>query len=256
MQSVIYLFVSPSGRAYAGKHECKHAAFPRRGHGALPSGYRGSGTLWAKVTRRHGPAIRWIILRRFGDDAARADIDAAERRAIRLVRAIWADRCLNVFAGGGGITSADASALWTDPVYAGRVIQAINSPAVQSKKSVAQKAAWKLPEVRARIKGAQKAAWSSPEARARQSAASKEVQARPEVRAQSSASHKALAKTPERRAQLDRARDVAARKRRARRALAPFAVPPSIAAPGVCLWAFLPALRLSIAGPKGPARRR
>lgn len=39
--------VSPSGRAYAG---------------------------------RHGPAI----LRRFGPGAARADIDAAERRAIRL----------------------------------------------------------------------------------------------------------------------------------------------------------------------------
>jgi hypothetical protein len=35
-------------------------------------------------------------------------------------------------------------------------------------------------------------------------------------------------------------------RKRARKALTPFAVPPSIAAPGVRLWAYLPPLRLSL----------
>lgn len=175
--TVIYLFVSPSGRAYAGRHTCHHEGWPRRGSGALPSGYRGSGKLWANVTRRHGPAIRWIILRRFGPDATRADIDVAERRAIRLAHRLWAGRCMNRAEGGTGNTSADALSLWADPDFAG------GSPATNAKRSAALKAITQQPEGAAVLARAQAAA-HSPEAIARQ---------------------KARAQTPEGRAQLARA---------------------------------------------------
>lgn len=101
---VIYLFTSPSGRAYAGKHTCDPEGWPRRETGALPSGYRGSGKLWARVMRRHGPAIRWAILRRFPAGTAQATVDEAERRAIRLVRWLWGDGCTNLAEGGQGFT--------------------------------------------------------------------------------------------------------------------------------------------------------
>lgn len=176
--TVIYLFVSPSGRAYAGRHTCQHEGWPRRGSGALPSGYRGSGKLWANVTRRHGSAIRWIILRRFGPDAARADIDAAERRAVRLARAMWGERCMNLREGGEGFTSTDAHALWADPACAAKI-------------TASNKEAANRPEARARLSATAKAAMADPEARARQTASNKEVSNRPEVKAKVSAASKA-----------------------------------------------------------------
>lgn len=175
--TVIYLFVSPSGRAYAGRHTCQHEGWPRRGSGALPSGYTGSGKLWQNVARKHGPAIRWIILRRFGPDAARADIDAAERRAIRLVRAIWGERCVNVLEGGEGSTRADALRMWSCPEFAEKV-----------------RAAHADPKSKAKMGAAAKAYWSEPEARARRS--------EPEFRAKISAATKACAQTPDLAAQL------------------------------------------------------
>lgn len=201
--TVIYLFVSPSGRAYAGRHTCQHEGWPRRGSGALPSGYRGSGKLWANVTLRHGPAIRWIILRRFGPDAARADIDAAERRAIRLVRAMWGERCVNILSGGDGFTSAESR-------------ETLSRPEVKAKLCAVAQAMWADPEVRAKLNAAQ----NRPEVKAKLSAAARtqvqtsegrahlasiQVSARdPVALAKRSSSHKALAMTPERRAHLDR----------------------------------------------------
>ena len=50
----------------------------------------------------------------------------------------------------------------------------------------------------------------------------------------------------ERKAQLTRASMISVRKRRARKALAPFVQPPALTAPGVTLWAYRPPLRLSL----------
>lgn len=165
--AVIYLFVSPSGRAYAGRHTCQHEGWPRRGSGALPSGYTGSGKLWQNVARKHGPNLR-----RFPEGTPRAQVDAAERRAVRLARSLWAGRCVNLLEGGEGLTSADASAMWADP------------------------------DVKTKISAANKAAQNRPEVKARNSAANKEAQNRPDVKARNSAASKALAQTPERRAFL------------------------------------------------------
>lgn len=193
--TVIYLFVSPSGRAYAGRHTCQHEGWPRRGSGALPSGYRGSGKLWANVTRRHGPAIRWIILRRFGPDAARADIDAAERRAIRLARHLWAGQCTNVLEGGEGLTSADARALWAEP---GRKAQmAATQREVQNK-----------PDVKARMRAALITTLRQPETRAKKSASATEAMARPDVKALHSDAVRQAKNRPEARIQI-RAKQVA-----------------------------------------------
>lgn len=183
--AVIYLFVSPSGRAYAGRHTCQHEGWSRRGSGALPSGYTGSGKLWQNVARKHGPNLRWIILRRFPEGIPRAQVDAAERRAVRLARPLWAGRCMNLLEGGEGLTSADASATWADPEHAAKV-----------------KAAAARPEVKAKVKAGLKAMWADPEHAAKMSAANKAAQNRPDVKARNSAASKALAQTPERRAFL------------------------------------------------------
>lgn len=221
--TVIYLFVSPSGRAYAGRHTCQHEGWPRRGSGALPSGYRGSGKLWANVTRRHGPAIRWIILRRFGPDAARADIDAAERRAIRLVRHLWAGRCVNLLSGGEGLTSTDAVARWADPALRAKMSAALkdanarpevkakisaahNRPEVKAKLSAARKEQWQDPAARAKVSAASKAMWSDPDLRARLSATHTARWSNPDYRAKTTAAQRKALDRPEVKAKADAAR--------------------------------------------------
>jgi hypothetical protein len=173
MQSVIYLFVSPSGRAYAGWHGIDHAKIPRRGTGPLPDKvrYTGSGKLWENVARKHGPDLRWIILQRFPEGTPRATTDAAEQRAIRLVRRLWADRCANIRDGGQGMTRRDALALWADPDYAERTGAAIRE-------------AFARPEVKAKVNAAANT---------------------PEALLKLTKSHKALAQTSHRREQLARA---------------------------------------------------
>lgn len=226
--AVIYLFVSPSGRAYAGRHLCDHTAFHRRGFGPLPDGYAGSGKLWQNVARKHGPAIRWIILRRFGPDAPRADIDAAERRAIRLARHLWASRCVNLREGGQGFTSADARALWADPDMRLRKlaqVRALNQdPDWQARRAEMNRTRAKTPLGRAQLLSALAKA-HAPEARAKTNAAvrsetgralrsadSKARSATPEGQAQWQAAH-AKANTPEARAKAaaTRARNKALR---------------------------------------------
>ncbi|WP_323717159.1 hypothetical protein [Paracoccus aminovorans] len=196
--TVIYLFVSPSGRAYAGRHTCQHEGWPRRGSGALPSGYRGSGNVWQHVVRKHGPAIRWVILRRFGHDAVRADIDAAERRAIRLARHLWADRCVNRAEGGTGNTSAYALSLWADPQFAGR------SPVTNAKRSAAMKAIAQTPEGAAVLARAQ-AASHTPDAIAKQKVRAQTPEGREQL-ASVWAGNKARARTSEGAAALAKAR--------------------------------------------------
>lgn len=197
MQSVIYLFVSPSGRAYAGKHAHAGSAFPRRGTGPLPSGYQGSGKLWQNVARKHGPNLRWIVLRRFGPDTPRAQVDAAERRAVRLVRSIWAGRCVNVREGGEGLTTSDAQALWADPTFAtantAAIKEAMNRPDNIARLLDAQPraaAASKTPEALAKLSQSQKLLAVKPE-RAEQLARAREAARSPEVRAKATATKQA-----------------------------------------------------------------
>lgn len=268
---VIYAFRSPgSGAVYVGKHEPKvdPTLWPRRGHGRLPDRYRGSGVVVDHFHARHGEAVQWRILA----IVPVADWPRAERRAIHLARLIFGRRCVNRRRGGDGLSSQESKALWSDPGMRARqsaaTKEALNRPEVKARHRAGTKVAANRPEVKAQQSEVQKALAQTPAGKARYAllhaiAASPEVAekrraalSRPDVKARQSAIQKANAQTPERKAQLDRAAQIGQRKRRARRALAPFAVPPSIPAPGVCLWAYLPTLRLSIAGPKEPARKR
>ena len=124
----------------------------------------------------------------------------------------------------------------------------------------AMDALWADPAFRERKSQSTKKQWADPAFRAMKSAHSKAQWADPAFREKATAAWLAAvrgkAKTAEQRARMSAGMKRSCAVRRARKALAPFAVPPSIAAPGVCLWAFLPTLRLSIAGPTAPARRR
>jgi hypothetical protein len=278
-QVVIYAFRSPgSGSVYIGKHECDPTGWPRRGNGRLPDGYTGSGNVVPRFHRRHGAAVEWRILAVVAD----ADWPRAERRAVHLARLIFGRRCVNIRSGGEGFTSAEARSLNADPLvkakHSASMRQSHARPEVKARRSAASRESQNRPEVKAK----QSATNARPEVKARRSAAAKEANARPDVKAKQrasqstswsgvlaraaalspealarrSATHKALARTPERQAHLARANQIRWRRARARKALAPFAVPPSIVAPGVCLWAYLPTLGLSIAGPTAAARRR
>jgi len=165
MQAVIYAFRSPgSGDVYIGKHECDPVGWPRRGSGKLPDGYGGSGVAVRNFHRRHGGEVQWRILALFDD--GKDAVNAAERRAVRLARALFGRRLVNVLAGGDGYTSDDLRAMWADPEYVAR-------------RSLAHKEAYAQPEVRAKV-----------------SAVQAQAQNRPEMRAQRSASGKARAQTP------------------------------------------------------------
>lgn len=71
---------------------------------------------------------------------------------------------------------------------------------------------------------------------------------RARANASNSVTHKTLAQTPERQALFVRAAQIGHRKRRAPKALAAFAVPPSITLHCATLWAYFPTLRLAIYG--------
>lgn len=242
--AVIYIFQCPKGRVYAGRRSVSPEAlrcWPNRGHGPLPDGYVGSGKAWQAVARRHGAALVWRIVARVAGDRDAAN--AAERRAIRLARAVWGRKCLNVADGGDGQTREAMQRYWADPASANRnraaIVAARGDPVVEARRLTGLAQAMKDPAVQARRRAGLAVAMADPAVQARRNLAAAEAMQRPEVKARQIAGLRA-----------------AARKRRARKALAPFAVPPSIAAPCVCLWAFLPTLRLSIAGPTAPARRR
>lgn len=249
--AVIYIFRCPKGRVYAGQRTVPPEAlrcWPGAGTGPLPDGYTGSGNPWWRIARRHRDALTWRIVARVGGN--QAQVDAAEVRAISLTRAIFGPRCVNVLSGGQGMTSEDARAV-------------NNTPEIRAHRSATANRLWADPIFAEGQRTRLELQRSDPDWQARRAAGlvkAMQAASAPEVRAKANASnsvtHKALAQTPERQALFVRAAQIGQRKRRARKALAPFAVPPSIAGRGVTLWAFLPALRLSIAGPKGPARRR
>lgn len=123
LTAVIYAFRSPgSGATYIGKHNCDPDGWPRRGTGPLPDGYRGSGVAVANFHRRHGAAVQWRILATVA--GGRDAVNAAERRAIRLARALLGKRCVNHASGGDGLSSQDAKAMWADPETGSRMRKA------------------------------------------------------------------------------------------------------------------------------------
>lgn len=271
---VIYAFRSPgSGAVYLGKHECDPAGWPRRGNGYLPDGYKGSGDVVPHFHTRHGAAVEWRILAIVPLD----DWPRAERRAIHLARLIFGRKCVNIRGGGRGLSSAESRAMLADPEIVKRQRQAsreaMDRPEVREKRRAAQLGRKLSPDTcaklsavkrgvpkaeahKAKIGAALRAFRADPVNAERMAALSRENARRPERNAKLSASLKGQPKSDEARRNMSIAAKRRCARDKARRALAPFAVPPSISRPGVCLWAFLPTLRLSIAGPTAPARRR
>lgn len=271
---VIYAFRSPgSGAVYVGKHECDPDGWPRRGNGRLPDGYKGSGDVVPRFHARHGAAVQWRILAVVSLD----DWPRAERRAVDLARAIFGRKCVNIRGGGRGLSSAESRAMLADPEIVKRQRQAsrqaMDRPEVREKMRAAQLGKKLSPDTcaklsavkrgvpkkeahKAEIGAAIRAFRSAPINAERMAALSREHARRPERNAKLSASLKGQPKSDEARRNMSIAAKRRCARDKARRALAPFAVPPPILRRGVTLWAFLPTLRLSIAGPKGPARRR
>lgn len=212
--AVIYAFRSPgSGAVYVGKHNCDPIGWPKRGSGKLPDGYKGSGRIIRQVHRRHGEAVEWRILSVVsgGLDA----INAAEVRAIRLVRRIWGRRCVNKLDGGNGHTSASARAYLSTPSGAAHLAgihHRLHSPEVVAKRNAAlreqakrperqrqiaeARAMTKTPEALAKLSATKRAFYATPEGKDNASRQMKAVHT-PEVRAKAAASRRAFDATPE-----------------------------------------------------------
>lgn len=191
--AVIYAFRSPgSGAVYIGKHECDPEGWPRRGSGRLPDGYRGSGVAVANFHAKHGAAVQWRILA----IVPLADWPRAERRAIRLARALLGNRCVNKAEGGDGLGSDLARKvsrqMWSNPEQAERTTLAIRE-------------ANNRPEMKARRSADSIALWADPDYASRATTASSAAQRRPEVRAKHSSIGKVRVQTPEGAATLARA---------------------------------------------------
>lgn len=153
--------------------------------------------------------------------------------------------------------SAAGKRSWSDPAYAERMkgvmSEVMERPGMLDRRNAGIKEAHTRPDTKAKTLRHLERLQADPDWQARRAAGlAKAMQAAsaPEVRAKANASnsltHKALAQTPERKALFVRAAQIGQRKRRARKALAPFCVPPSIAGRGATLWAYLPPLRLSL----------
>lgn len=244
MQAVIYIFRCPKGRVYVGRRTVSPEAlrcWPGQGINRLPDGYAGSGKAWQSIHRRHGRMCIWRIVARV--EGGRDAVNRAERRAIHLARLIFGPKCVNILSGGEGLTSEEARALHADPAVKERhkagAREAQNRPEVKAKQRID-------PSIRARRAVA---AAARPEVKAKQRSVAKEVSARPEVIAKRVTVGRALARTPERKAHLDRARQINNRKRRARKALAPFTISPAVSLPGATVWIHRPGLTLGISGP-------
>ena len=121
----------------------------------------------------------WRIIARLEGD--RDAVNRAERRAVRLARAVFGVRCVNIRAGGDGMTSADAQALASDP-----------------KRLAGLRARHADPEYANKNRAALARLNTEPEFVEKRRAGL----AQPEVKARRKATLKALAQTPERAAQL------------------------------------------------------
>lgn len=249
--AVIYIFRCPRGRVYAGRHAVSPEAlrcWPGRGEGPLPDGYTGSGTYWQDVARRHRAALVWRILARVeGDHEA---LVAAERRAIRLARAVFGQDCVNLHEGGDGYTPeqarAQAARNYARPEYLAKLRAArlalSADPAWQEKIAARNRARGKDPEFRRKVSVAHKGRTKSPSHQARVAAANR----CPEKRQAQKVAAAAQWSDPERAARLKAGIHRAQQRKRARRELAPFVQTPAWLAPGAVLWAYRPPPRLAL----------
>lgn len=161
----VFYVLSLAGHVYAGTHQVRARSDWRpskgeRGNGVLPDGYRGSGTRWLNVVRKHGAdAIRWRIVAVL-HAPVRDEIDAVERRVIGVVRRMFGKACCNLLEG-TVMTSADALVIQNRPEVKAKVSAALNRPDVKVKMSaankIARKANWQDPEYAAKMSAAQKA---------------------------------------------------------------------------------------------------
>ena len=143
--------------------------------------------------------------------------------------------------------SAAGKRSWSDPAYAERMkvvlSEVMERPGLLDRRNTSIKEALARPSTKAKTLRHLEALHADPgwqERRAAGLAKAREAAAAPEVRARANASnsatHKALAQTPERRALFSRAAKIGHRKRRARKALAPFLHPPLWDTPGLTVW--------------------
>ena len=244
--AVIYAFKSPgSGAVYVGKHKVHPmdlVEWSRAGVGPLPDGYLGSGRRWLRIVEDDGSAaVEWRILARVG--GTQDVINKAERRAIQLARAVFGALCLNHKNGGGGrIPKGEASE---------RSRTRIDPKARQEHHAERMRQWWAEPGRKEAHAAQSKRQWSDPAMRRKlqDGMASDGRPSGDDWQRKIGATHKALAQTQERKAQLSVASRIGHRKRRARKALAPFRRAPALQSPGVVLWDAPCGSPLGIAGP-------
>lgn len=155
--AVIYAFQSPASRSvYVGKHQVSEGdlrSWPSEGYGRLPSGYRGSGLVVQRVHAKHKDRVRWRILARV--TGSMKDVNAAERRAIRLARRVFGPLCLNLTRGGDGFSSDDWLERYADPAFREARAQQLRAmhadPAASERRKAAARSALQSPEVKARM---------------------------------------------------------------------------------------------------------
>lgn len=239
--AVIYIFRCPKGRVYAGRRSVSPEAlrcWPNRGHGPLPDGYCGSGTAWQAVARRHRAALAWRIVARVDGD--RDTVNKAERRAIRLARAVWGQNCLNVADGGDGFTPDEARVQagrnYARPEYVEKLRSAMAvrsaDPDWQAQMTAQNRARGKDPEFRRKVSVGNKGRAKSPAHKAKIA----EVNRAPEKRQGQAATARAQWADP---AQAEKMRVGilrSQRRRRAAKALAPLLCTPMFQSPGATVW--------------------
>ena len=183
----------------------------------------------------------WRILARVG--GTQEVINKAERRAIRLARAVFGALCLNHKNGGGGRIpkgeASERSRTRMDPKtrqehHAERMRQWWAEPGRKEAQTAKAQRQWMDPQMRQKMEAGLASAVRPPA---------------DESHRKIGVTHKVLAQKPERRAQLDRARAVRDRKQSARKALAPFRRAPALHSPGVTVWRTPCGSPLGIAGP-------
>jgi hypothetical protein len=229
--TAIYVFSAPSGNVYVGKHAGASWDWPRKGFGALPDGYKGSGVYIRAAHKKHGKNMQWRIVAIVSDSRAWA----RERRAICWVRKLFGKRCMNIKQGGDGFTSDDMRANWLKPEYAKKNVEAVRAahqredvkhiwkqaaakrwsdpdyvekvknsakiaamrPETQEKRKKSQIARWATPEAHEKASASLREQWSNPETKAIRSKINKESQNRPEVKARASETQKIVQNLPD-----------------------------------------------------------